>query len=147
MARMPNIGSVLKAEISRISRKELRSETEALRKAVSAQRSALAAMRKRLEGLERQLNAARKPPLSSDKGQDGSGTGLRFRADGLKKHRARLGLSAAEAGRIMGVSALSVYNWENGKTRPRVAQLETIAKLRTLGKREAAAELESLGAH
>lgn len=144
---MPNIASVLKGEISRISRKELRSETTALRKVVSAQRSALATMRNRLQGLEKQLKAARKSASTvSAERQDDARTALRFRADGLKKHRARLGLSAAEAGRIMGVSALSVYNWENGKTRPRAAQLEAIANLRMLGKREATAKLEALRA-
>ena len=142
---MPNIASVLKAEISRVSRKELRSETEALRRAVSAQRSALVAMQTRLEGLERQLKAARKlAPSSSEEVQDDHATSFRFRPDGLKKHRARLGLSAAEAGRIMGVSSLSVYNCENGKTRPRASQLEAIVKVRTLGKREASAKLEAL---
>jgi DNA-binding transcriptional regulator YiaG len=147
MADMPNIASVFKAEISRVCRKELRSETEQLRKALSAQRAALAGMRKRLDGLERQLKAARKSaPKASKELQDDAPNSLRFRADGLKKHRARLGLSAAEAGRLMGVSALSVYNWENGKTRPRAAQLEAIAKLRALGKREAAAILETAGA-
>ena len=40
-----------------------------------------------------------------------------------------------------GVSALSVYKWESGKTRPRARQLEAIASLRKMGKREAQARL------
>lgn len=101
-------------------------------------------MRKRLDALERQLKAQAKVPPAQE-GEEDSGPSLRFRADGLKKHRARLGLSAADAGKIIGVSALTVYNWESGKTRPRASQLAGIARLRALGKREAAAKLEELG--
>ncbi len=141
---MPNVASVLKAEISRVTRKELRSETASLKRSLVAYRTAIATMRKRLEALERQLRAHRKTAARHEVEED-SGPSLRFRADGLKKHRARLALSAADAGKIIGVSALTVYNWENGKTRPRASQLEGIARLRSLGKREAAAKLEELG--
>jgi DNA-binding transcriptional regulator YiaG len=40
----------------------------------------------------------------------------RLRVSGLKAHRARLGLSAKDYGKLMGVSALTVYNWEAGKS-------------------------------
>jgi DNA-binding transcriptional regulator YiaG len=63
--------------------------------------------------------------------------GIRFRADGLKSHRAKLGLSAKEYGRLVGVSGLTIYNWENGKTRPRSQQLANLATVRGMGKREA----------
>ena len=75
----------------------------------------------------------------------GDGGRLRFSAKGLAQHRKRLGLSAAAAGKLMGVSALSVYKWENGQTRPRAKQIHAIAALRQLGKREAAAKLAELG--
>ena len=39
IASMPNIASVLKDEISRVARKEVRAETQALKSAVSAYRS------------------------------------------------------------------------------------------------------------
>jgi transcriptional regulator with XRE-family HTH domain len=58
--------------------------------------------------------------------------------------RKRLGLSAADLGLLLGVSALSVYKWEQGKARPRAKYLEAIADLRGIGKREAAVRLESL---
>jgi DNA-binding transcriptional regulator YiaG len=43
----------------------------------------------------------------------------RLRIDGLKAHRTRLGLSAKDYGKLLGVSSLTVYNWENGKSKPR----------------------------
>jgi transcriptional regulator with XRE-family HTH domain len=43
----------------------------------------------------------------------------------------------------MGVSAQSIYNWETGKAVPRRQQLEAIAALRGIGKREALSRLET----
>jgi transcriptional regulator with XRE-family HTH domain len=75
----------------------------------------------------------------------GRDTQHRRRAAGFAQHRKRLGLSAADCGKLLGVSALSVYKWEQGSARPRAKYLPAIAALRTLGKREATKRLEELG--
>lgn len=75
---------------------------------------------------------------------DDSGTALRFSAKGFTKLRQRLGLSAAAMGTLLGVTAQSVYKWEDGKARPRATQLQAIAAVRKMGKREAAAHLASI---
>jgi DNA-binding transcriptional regulator YiaG len=69
---------------------------------------------------------------------------LRFSAKGLAAKRRRLGLTAAEMATLLGVSAQSIYKWEEGKARPRASQLPVIATVRNMGKREATARLESL---
>jgi len=75
---------------------------------------------------------------------DGSSpTKIRFVAKGLRSHRIRLGLSAGEFGKLVGVSANSVYAWESGSTTPRREQLAKIAALRAVGKQEAAKRLEA----
>ena len=61
----------------------------------------------------------------------------RFSAKGLKTLRAKLGLSAADFGRLAGVSGQSVYNWEAGKAKPQRAQLAALHPLRSMGKRSA----------
>jgi len=145
---MPNIAQVLKTEIARIARKEVRAEVLGLKKAVAAQRSLLAALKRRNAELERALRqqaprrgrAAAAAPL----GGEGAGELQRFSAKGLAAHRHRLGLSAAECGLLLGTSAQSVRNWEEGKVRPRPRHLPAIAALRALGKREARAHLERL---
>jgi DNA-binding transcriptional regulator YiaG len=55
-----------------------------------------------------------------------------------------MGLSAAEFAALIGVSGQSVYKWEHGEARPRARQLEAIAALRGIGKREAAARLAQI---
>ena len=66
---------------------------------------------------------------------------LRFRATGFATLRKKLGVSAEQMGKLVGVSALTVYHWEKGQTRPRATQLQAIAAVRKLGKREAARRL------
>jgi len=58
--------------------------------------------------------------------------------------RRRLALSAEECGLLVGTSSQSIYNWEQGKARPRASHLPAIAALRALGKREAAAKIAEL---
>jgi transcriptional regulator with XRE-family HTH domain len=60
----------------------------------------------------------------------------------MRSQRKRLGLSAAEVGVLIGSSAQSVYNWEEGKTRPQARHLQAIFALRDLGRREAHKRLE-----
>jgi len=144
---MANIGTVLKSEIARIARKEVRGETQPLKKHGSQYRSDIAALKKRLASVERQLKRqlrAGKAPLAPDE-EEGE-TRIRFSAKGLAARRQRLGLSARELGALLGVSAQSVYHWEQGKSRPRASQLQAIAALRSLGKRQAVERLSSLSA-
>lgn len=144
---MPNIASTLKEEISRLARKELRANTDSLKKAVSTYRSEIAALKGRMQTLERQLaKGSKQPRAESAQEPEEEGQSLRFRPDGLKKHRQRLGLTAVDVAKILGCSTLSVYNWESGKTRPRAKQLQAIAQLRTMGKKEAAKRLQELSA-
>jgi len=148
---MPNIASVLKAEVSRLARKELKTATDALRKTVAAQRSELAALRKRVIELERaqkqtsravlSKKASDQPPRAEGEGESSN---LRFRAAGMAANRKRLGLSAEDFGRLVGATGQSVYSWEAGKTKPRAQNLVAIAALRGIGKREVAERLAAL---
>jgi DNA-binding transcriptional regulator YiaG len=144
---MPNIASILKEEITRLARKELKANTETLKKAVSTYRSEIASLKRRVDQLERQSKRTAKvvsKAVASEPQEEA--TNLRFRVDGFKAHRERLGLSAADYAKLIGVSALSVYKWEGGQARPRAKYLPAIAAVRKLGKREAAARVEQLAA-
>jgi DNA-binding transcriptional regulator YiaG len=143
---MTNIASILKSEISRVARKEIRNESLGLRKAVSAYRTEIAALKRRTSLLEQQVRRLSKGSvkLATVAEDEASPPKLRFTAKGLASQRRRLGLSAHECGVLVGASAQSVYNWEDGKARPRATNLPAIAALRGMGKKEAAARLASL---
>jgi len=138
---MSNLATTLKEEISRVARKEVRRETLALKKASAAYRSEIAALKRRALELERQLRLLGKrtersaPTAAND--EDSISQGVRFSARSMASQRRRLGLSAAECGLLIGASAQSVYNWEEGRARPRAQHLPAIFALRSLGRREA----------
>ena len=148
---MANLTSVLKSEISRLARKELKSETDGMRKALSASRSEIAALKKRVAELEKHVArleraAKRQTPVAAvEKGDGVSGTSLRFRASGMAANRKRLGLSAADFGKLVGATGQTVYAWEAGKTKPKSENLAAIAALRGVGKREVFERLAALG--
>ncbi|AMO21705.1 hypothetical protein GCM10027034_01870 [Ramlibacter solisilvae] len=144
---MPNIGTVLKSEIARVSRKELRGETEAMKKSITLYRSEIAHLKRRMQTLEQQVRrlgkaAAKGSPAPEE--EDDDKPHVRYSAKSLASQRRRLGLSAAALAKLLGVSALSVYKWESGNTRPRAKQIEAIAALRGIGRREAAKRLAEL---
>jgi DNA-binding transcriptional regulator YiaG len=138
---MPNLASFLKSEISRLARKEIRAETESLRKASAQYRSDIAALKRHLAEQDRLIAQLRKAKPTSDGARLEDGPALRFRADGFASLRRKLGLSAAEMGKLLGVSMQTVYHWEKGQSHPRSSQLKAIAEVRKLGKRGAAARL------
>jgi DNA-binding XRE family transcriptional regulator len=149
---MANLTSILNEQIRRLARREIRAQSKIVRKLTAQHRRDIAALKRQLTGLrktvaflEKQERRRVSRPAALAAGAHGSDSNVRFRSDGLKSHRARLGLSAADYGRLVGASGLSVYHWESGKARPRKAQVVKLASVRRLGKREALKRLTLLG--
>jgi len=143
---MSNFPSALKEEIARVARKEIRREISSLKKSSTTHRSEIAALKRRVFELERQLRRGGRgsraaAPVAGNEGSVSPGT--RFSARSMASQRRRLGLSAAECGLLIGASAQSVYNWEEGKARPRAQHLPAIFALRNLGRRQANEILET----
>lgn len=141
---MSTFANQLKSEIARLAKKEVRAETQALKKASAAYRGEIAALKRRIAGLEAQIKKLGKGSGRAkvvEDAEEDSGAALRFRVAGFAALRKKLGISAAEMGKLLGVSAQSVYHWETGKTKPRASQLAAIAAVRKMGKREVAAKL------
>jgi len=143
---MPSIAAVLKQEITRLARKEVKMQTEAIRKASAQYRRDIAQLKRRVAGLSKQIahfeqqerkRARTTAPASNAKGR-------RFSARGLKTHREKLGLSAADYSTLVGVTAQTIYSWEQGKSRPRDEQLAVLVAVRELGMREALKRLDLL---
>lgn len=140
---MSTFANQFKAEIGRLAKKEVRSETGALKKASFQYRSEIAALKKRLTEMEAQIRklAKTKAKTSEASVNEDDSPALRFRVGGFAALRKKLGLSAAEMGKLIGVSAQSVYHWETGKTKPRSSQLAAISAVRKMGKKAVAAKL------
>jgi DNA-binding transcriptional regulator YiaG len=143
---MPNIAVALKEEISRIARREIRKQTDALRKASGEYRKSIAEMRRQVSELKSKVTVIQKqlPRDILPEVTEADAEGLRFSAKGLRSSRKRLALSAGDYGRLIGVTAQTIYNWERETARPRGQQLAAFAAVRRMGKKEALARLEEL---
>jgi DNA-binding transcriptional regulator YiaG len=143
---MPNIAAVLREEIIRLARKEIRKQTNVLRKASAQYRKDIAEMKRRVSDLRRKVSPLEKQVLKNAPSQaaEVEPEHVRFTAKGLRSQRQRLGLSAANYGILIGVTGQTIYGWEQETARPRKQQFAPIAALRHIGKREALARLEQL---
>ncbi len=143
---MPNIATVLKEEILRLARKEVREQTSVLKKMSAQYRRDIAQMKRQVSDLQRKITPLQKQVLRgvSSPPAEGEGEHVRFTAKGLRSQRKRLGLSAANYGKLIGVTGQTIYSWEQETSRPRKLQVARIASLRHLGKRDAYARLEQL---
>lgn len=143
---MANLAEVLKEEIRRLARKEIRTQSGGLKQAVSRYRREIAALKRQLAQMSKKLQRLERsgPTAAGSMTSDASGDeleGVRFSAKSVRSQRRRLGFSAADYGRLVGVSGLTIYNWEQGKSRPRKLQLAALTTVRNIGKREALARL------
>lgn len=145
---MPNIAATFRQEITRLARKEVRSQLLALRKATSRFRKDIAQLKR--EASQRVSEISRLKRLAGKEaapqaGGDGSAARVRFRAQGVTSHRKRLGISAADYGKLVGVTGHTIYQWEHGAARPRKGQLAALASVRGLRKREVRIRLAQMG--
>lgn len=141
---MANLATALKEEISRLARKELKSEADALKKASSRYRSDIAELKRKVVDLERLLARATKAGGLGTAAVKENGK-VRFSPKGIKIMRDKLGLSQGRLAEILGVSLPTIGNWESGKTRPKPDQIQAIATLKKTGKRELKARLSERG--
>ncbi len=143
---MPNIAVTFRQEITRLARREIRSQTQGLRKASAQFRREIAGLKRRASALksevtrlERRVGADAAPQITET-----DPAKIRFAAKGVIAQRSRLGISAADFGKLIGVTAHTIYKWEHGTSHPRRAQLSAFGSIRRLSKAEALARLEQI---
>lgn len=144
---MPNVMKVLKAEISRLAKKEaksatqkLRADTVSLKRRAAQQGRLVAALQRELKkfsGLAKQQRTSGLAPSEQEL------RGARISSGMVRRVRAKLGLSQAQLAKLVGVSSISIYMWESksGRLNLRNATRTSFLAVRKLGKREARARL------
>lgn len=145
---MTTLAIALKDEIRRLARKEIKAQTGRTAKAVAHYRREIARLKRQQRDQEKKiafLEAQTRKAIAAAPVVESNGD-ARFSARSAKAQRRRTGLSAADYAKLVGVSSLTIYNWEHGKARPRHEQFAALVALRGLGKREAQAKLAMLAA-
>lgn len=146
---MPDVAGVLREEIARLARKEIRQSLDPLRKQVVDLRRRLRDAEKTIAQLQR---STKKAVAVSDKTGvvvpspegDEEDRQVRIPAGSVRKHRQRLRLTQAELAALLGVTPHTVHRWEKGLANPREASREAFAALREAGVREVQAWLEAV---
>ncbi|HCL27041.1 MAG TPA: hypothetical protein DIC52_01225 [Candidatus Latescibacteria bacterium] len=140
---MPNMAQVLKEEITRLSRKEIRNVCDPLRKQVQTLRRTVRDQQTTINRLERALS--KMVAQTSDTGTalyaTASGgaqetTRARVTPASIKRHRLRLNLSQAELGEILRVSTNTIVRWEKGMSSPRAHHRTALLRVRDMGRRD-----------
>ena len=145
---MPDVAAVLRQEIQRLARKEVRDQVIPLKKSVTELRKKISDTQKEIGTLQKAVRtlereAALRLTETPKPGPD-TETKIRFSSKWVAADRKRLGLSAEDYGRLVGVSGQTIYSWERGTSRPREERLPAWAAVRGMGKRAARQRLALL---
>jgi DNA-binding transcriptional regulator YiaG len=146
---MANLAAALRDEICRLARKEIKKQTQSTSQAVARYRREIASLKRQVRELEKKtafLSSQEKKRIEQPAIEQEVGDKTRFSARSVRAQRDRIGFSAADYAKLVGVSPLTIYNWEHGKSRPRKEQLAALVALRGIGKREALAKLDLMAA-
>ena len=145
---MSTFASSFKAEVIRLARKEAKAAVTPVRKPSGANRKALADLKRRVATLEKECrrlgSLVAKVPVPQ--AEPAEGQKARITAKGMRSLRRKLGLTGEEFGKLLGVSTVTVYQWErkDGPLRVREATRAAILAVRDLGAREAKERLAGM---
>src|SRR4051812_39865448 len=111
---MPNLAGILNEQIRRLARREIKSETRTTKRLTAQYRRDIAALKRQVASLRKTVGflEAQEKRRVGEQPIPVEVEGIRFRADGLRSHRAKLGVSAQDYGRLVGVAGLTIYHWE-----------------------------------
>jgi DNA-binding transcriptional regulator YiaG len=149
---MSNVAKVLKAEISRISRREAKNSIEGIGKSHNGLKKIVADLKKRVVLLEKEnkrlvATMRRYQAGQSVKVEQDEGRKARFTSRGIHSLRKKLRLSQADFGKLVGATTHAVYLWEKkeGTLNLRDKTKAAILSIGGLGAREARAKVDETG--
>jgi DNA-binding transcriptional regulator YiaG len=133
------IEAAIKEAVLRGARRQVRSVTGPVRREVRRLRHLVAQLRRDVSNLrdvatewQRVARATPWQPTVSESELREARLSPRL----VRKLRVRLGLSQSALGRLVGVSAASVVQWEQGRSRPAGQNRKSLVGLRKLGRRD-----------
>jgi len=135
---MPSLAQALKAAIVRLTRREVNAACSPLRKQIRALRQATKDQKEIIANLKKDLLQVRTAAPVQELETAGKEGARRTRISpaSIKSQRLRLKLSQRELAKLLGVNPISVIRWETGRSKPRSAYHEELAKVRQLSRKE-----------
>jgi DNA-binding transcriptional regulator YiaG len=135
---MAKLESIIKSEIQRLAKHEVRSVYRPLRKEVWGLKLKLSNLIKNFTVLDRLAKEASKGKSTEPKleATPEEVKASRLTPERIRKLRNRLGISQRELGIFTGASLGAVLSWEKGKFKPRGDKKAALVALRKIRKRE-----------
>ena len=133
---MPDIATVLKAEIRRLAKSEIRSATGPLKKQVAGLRTSIRKAKDDSQQLKHKVTALQRATGDTDPAPPPDMGRSWITSRTVRALRKRLGLTQVQMGKVLGVSGLTIYNWEKGVTKPRASLAAKIVASKKLGKKD-----------
>ena len=145
---MPDVGRILREEISRLAKKEAKALIEPLAKQVRDLRFVVQEQKKQISELGKSLpkgteRKSREQTTRQPTGQE-EVKSVRISAGSIKKHRGRLALSQKEMGLLLDVSSVTIGSWEAEKSSPRGQNRQAFVELRKMSASQARERLMEL---
>src|SRR3989339_1061860 len=146
---MPNLSQILKAEISRIARKETKSLVNPVRASNYTLKKAVAELKRKVTVLEsenKRLSAFYKNTRDQAEVKPEDIQNARITVRTVRALRKKLGFSQTAFGKLLGISGQSVLIMEKktGRLKLRSSTLASMLSIRGIGKREAKKRLEEI---
>ena len=145
---MPNLSQVIKSEIARISRREIKAATNPLRNSTILLKKTATGLKKKVAALESDDKrlVAFYTALQAEKQSSAvqaTDTKVRITAKSIRVLRNKLGLSQESFAKLLGVSSQAIYIMEHkeGRLSLRSSTKSNLLSIRGLGKREVQAKL------
>jgi DNA-binding transcriptional regulator YiaG len=136
---MGKVGSIIKSEIERLAKREMRKVSVPLGRDVRSLKNKVSQLRKSVLSLER-FTAQKQKELSNREirleAPPEEIKQSRFSPRLLQSLRKRLGITQKELAILAGVSLGAAHLWETGKFRPKDNKMGVLLALRKLNRRE-----------
>ena len=139
---MAKMEAVLREEITRLSKREVKAVTEPLVKQIRALKKEVRQLKEALRESGTEVRTLEGPMMELTVDEE-EAKAARVGPKWIKSLRKRLGLSQRDLAKLLGVSLSAVGTWEYGKAKPEGRNRRALITLRKMGKRQVKKLLES----
>ena len=143
---MGKIEAVIRDEIRRLARKEIRQAIEPLRKENRELKHRVVKLEKLAQPIHKEITKKKEAKLESMaslRAPEEEVKAARISPAWVQNLRMRLNVSQPELAGLIGVSASAVRTWEYGTSEPKGQRREALVALRKLGRRDVLKLLEA----
>ena len=141
---MPNLAALMRNEVTRLARKEVKAGIAQLQKSNQILRTKVNAQKKQLTALENRVSQLEKngPGQSAKSPSTEAVAKARITGRTVIALRRKLGLSRPKLAMLLSAHPNTILYWETGRNKPNAEAKVKIIQLRRMGKREISRKLK-----